>query len=319
MTLIAYREHKFAEKSMKLIDLANEIIADYEAQGYNLTLRQLYYQFITKNVFPNSEQSYNRLGETISNARLAGLISWDAITDKTRTVRGKSHWNGRLGHEAFLADAKRWFNIDMWENQPNYVEVWVEKDALLGVLERPCWELDVPYMSCRGYMSQSEEWAAANRFEEASYSGRNPILIYLGDHDPSGIDMSRDHTDRMTMFLEQQDVEVDVRRIALNIDQVQHYRPPPNPTKPKDSRSPDYVKKFGRTCWELDALKPSVIDELVRKEVDSLRDMTKWEDKTDEYEAQAAKLHRTIQLGNAAFREEMEAARESAEDQTDGG
>jgi hypothetical protein len=314
MTLIAYREQRFAEKSLKLIEKANEIIADYAGQGYTLTLRQLYYQFITINYFPNSEQSYNRLGETISNARLAGLISWDAIEDKTRFIRGKDHWNGSSGHFNFMRDSKKWFNIDMWENQPNYVEVWIEKDALLGVIERPCWELDVPYMSCRGYMSQSEEWAAANRFSEAADSGRNPVLIYLGDHDPSGIDMSRDHNDRLTMFLEHLGVDVDVRRVALNMDQVQKYRPPENPTKPKDSRSPDYIRKFGRKCWELDALKPSVLDQLVRDRVDDLRDMERWEEKEDEYKVQKDKLRDTIELGIEAFKEAEEKKRREAED-----
>ncbi|USN16657.1 hypothetical protein FANBOY_00500 [Brevundimonas phage vB_BgoS-Fanboy] len=314
MTLIAYKEQRFAAKSLKLIEKANEIIADFQSQGYTLTLRQLYYQFITINYFSNSEQSYNRLGETISNARLAGLVSWDAIEDKTRFVRGKDHWNGEEGHFDFMRDSKKWFNIDMWENQPNYVEVWIEKDALLGVIERPCWELDVPYMSCRGYMSQSEEWAAANRFSEAADSGRNPVLIYLGDHDPSGIDMSRDHNDRLTMFLEHLGVDVDVRRVALNLDQVQKYKPPENPTKPKDSRSPDYVRKFGRKCWELDALKPSVLDQLVRDRVDDLRDMDLWSEKEDEYKVQKAKLRDTIELGIEAFQEAEEKKRREAED-----
>lgn len=314
MTLIAYKEQRFAAKSLKLIEKANEIIADFQSQGYTLTLRQLYYQFITINYFSNSEQSYNRLGETISNARLAGLVSWDAIEDKTRFVRGKDHWNGEDGHFDFMRDSKKWFNIDMWENQPNYVEVWIEKDALLGVIERPCWELDVPYMSCRGYMSQSEEWAAANRFSEAADSGRNPVLIYLGDHDPSGIDMSRDHNDRLTMFLEHLGVDVDVRRVALNMDQVQKYKPPENPTKPKDSRSPDYVRKFGRKCWELDALKPSVLDQLVRDRVDDLRDMDLWGEKEDEYKVQKDKLRDTIELGIEAFKEAEEKKRREAED-----
>jgi hypothetical protein len=318
MTLIAYKEQRFAEKSLKLIEKANEIIASYEAQGYKLTLRQLYYQFITLNYFPNSEQSYNRLGETISNARLAGLVSWDAIEDKTRFIRGKDHWDGEDGHFDFLHDAKKWFNINMWDNQPNYVEVWIEKDALLGVIERPCWELDVPYMSCRGYMSQSEEWAAANRFEEAADRGQHPVLLYLGDHDPSGIDMTRDHDDRLTMFLEHMGIEVEVRRIALNMDQVELYRPPPNPTKPKDSRSPDYIKKFGRTCWELDALKPSVLDQLIRDRVDDLRDMDRWAEKEAEYAVQKDKLRDTIALGIEAFNEREEKRRREAEERGEG-
>ena len=315
MTLIAYREQKFAAKTLQLIELCNTIIEDYQGQGYKLTLRQLYYQLITINYFPNSEQSYNRLGEAINNARMAGLVSWDAIEDKTRFIRSKDHWNGRSGQNDFLRDAQQWFNIDMWDNQPNYVEVWVEKDALLGVVERPCWELDVPFMACRGYMSASEEWAAANRFEEAAENGQAPRLLYLGDHDPSGLDMSRDHNDRLTGFLEHLGIEVDVRRIALNIDQVHQYNPPDNPTKPKDSRSPDYVKKFGRKCWELDALKPSVIDALIRTHIDELRDMDLWADKVDETNAQKAKLARTVKLGIAAYGREEEAARQSAEDQ----
>lgn len=317
MSLIAYREQRFADKTLKLIEKSNEIIAVFSEQGYTLTLRQLFYQLVTINYFPNSELSYNRLSETISNARLAGLVSWDAIEDRTRFIRSKNHWDGREGHFSFLNDAQRWFHIDMWENQPNYVEVWIEKDALLGVIERPCWELDVPFMSCRGYMSQSEEWAAANRFEEASYNGRRPVLIYIGDHDPSGLDMTRDHEDRLAMFLEQQGVDVDVRRIALNIDQVHQYNPPPNPTKPKDSRTDPYVKKFGKTCWELDALKPKVLDDLVRAEIDKLRDMEKWADKEDEDAAQRAKLARTVDLGIAAYRKEVEAAERSAEEEQD--
>lgn len=274
--LIQYREHRFAKKSLQLIDKANEILADFESQGYQLTLRQLYYQFIGIDYFPNSEKSYDRLGEVISNARIAGLVDWNHIEDRTRNLRGRDSWDTSL---EFVKDAQGWYHLDMWENQPNYVEVWVEKDALIGVLSRPCNELDVPFMSCRGYMSQSEEWAAANRFEEAYFNGKNPVLIYLGDHDPSGMDMSRDHISRMEMFLEQQGVGVDVRRIAMNIDQVMQYKPPENPTKPKDSRTEGYVKKFGKKCWELDALKPKVIDDLIRKEIDTLRDMTLWNER----------------------------------------
>jgi hypothetical protein len=315
VSLIVYKEQRFANKTLAVIEKANAIIADYAQQGYRLTLRQLFYQFVSMNYIPNSEQSYKQLGDAISNGRLAGLISWDAIEDKTRFIRGKDHWDGRDGHYDFMRDSRKWFNIDMWANQPNYVEVWIEKDALLGVIERPCWELDVPYMSCRGYMSQSEEWSASNRFEEAAYNGRHPVLIYLGDHDPSGLDMTRDHEDRLTMFLEHQGVEVEVRRIALNMDQVEQFKPPPNPTKPKDSRTDPYVRRFGRTCWELDALKPRVLDELVRKEIDTLRDMDKWADKEDEDKAQRAKLARTIELGIERYQEEVAAAEMSADEE----
>ena len=182
--------------------------------------------------------------------------------------------------------------MDMWENQDTYVEVWVEKDALIGVVERPCEKWDVNFMACRGYMSQSEEWQAANRFEEAENNGKTPILIYLGDHDPSGIDMSRDHNSRLNMFLNHTGIDIEVRRIALNYDQVRAYNPPPNPTKITDSRSPDYIRKFGRECWELDALKPSVIDKLVTEAIHEFRDPDLWEVQLEVVKEQREKLEK---------------------------
>ena len=298
MSLIQYKEIKFAAKTLETIERANAIIADYDAQGYRLTLRQIYYQFVSRNWIENSERSYDRLGEAISNARLAGLISWDAIEDRTRFIRERDKWDTP---QDFARDSRKWFHSPMWENQETYIEAWIEKDALLGVLERPCWDLSVPYMSCRGYMSQSEEWAAAQRFEEAAAGGKRPVLIYVGDHDPSGIDMTRDHEDRLTMFLDHLGVNVDVRRVALNIDQVHQYNPPPNPTKPKDSRSPEYVKRFGRTCWELDALTPKVIDDLIRKEVDLFRDMDLWNEAEQRRQQGRADLSKIISLGIERF------------------
>ena len=292
MSLIAYKEQRFARKSLDMIEEANKIISAYSAQGYNLTLRQLYYQFVSRNYFPNSEKSYNRLGETISNARLAGLISWEAIEDKTRNIRIGSHWDSA---KDFLSDIKRYFAVDMWENQENYVEVWVEKDALMGVIERPCREYDVPYMACRGYMSQSEEWAAANRFEDAINACRDVTLIYLGDHDPSGMDMTRDHVDRMEMFLNHTGINIDVRRIALNMDQIERYRPPPNPTKITDSRSNGYIAEFGRECWELDALQPSVIDDLLRNTIKEYIDDSLWEERSQYEKEEKAKVLKAIE------------------------
>jgi hypothetical protein len=84
--------------------------------------------------------------------------------------------------------------LDTRRNQEYYIEVWIEKDALLGILETICKKLDVPYFSCRGYVSQSSMWEAAQRFRE---NDREGILLHLGDHDPSGIDMSRDIQERL--------------------------------------------------------------------------------------------------------------------------
>ena len=146
----------------------------------------------------------------------------------------------------------------------------MEKEALVDVVGKACTELDVPFFACRGYVSQSEMWTASQRFCE---SDKANYIVHLGDHDPSGVDMTRDIEDRMELF----GVEVEVRRIALNFNQVERYNPPPNPAKITDSRAKGYISRFGRESWELDALNPSTIKELVSDEVLLLTDIDLWD------------------------------------------
>jgi hypothetical protein len=174
------------------------------------------------------------------------------------------------------------YREDKWDSQPFRVEVWIEKDALVGVIADVCDEFQVPYFACRGYNSQSEQWAAGQRFAEYADRGQEPIVLHLGDHDPSGIDMTRDNEARLLVFA---GVPVEVRRLALNWDQVKRYNPPPNPAKMTDSRAEGYVKTFGRDSWELDALEPQVIAKLVSDAIDDLRDQDAWGQAEDrEYE-----------------------------------
>ena len=154
-------EKSFATASLDIIRQANAIIRDYAAQGFRLTLRQLYYQFVARDLIPNTQRSYKRLGNIISDARLAGLVDWDAIEDRTRNLESNPHWDDPA---AIIAAAARSFRLDKWETQPCRVEVWIEKEALVGVIERICRNLDVDYFACRGYVSQSEQHAAGKRF-----------------------------------------------------------------------------------------------------------------------------------------------------------
>ena len=254
---IQYQEKRFTKVNQALIAQANGIIAEYDALGIQLTLRQLYYQFVARDILPNTTKSYDSLGELISNARLAGLVSWLSIEDRTRNVRENSHWGSP---QSIIQSAARSYRRDTWEGQEHYVEVWVEKDALIGVVEPVAVDMDVPYFACRGYVSQSEQWRAGMRFADALRRGQRPVVIHLGDHDPSGIDMTRDNLDRLSMFA-QDDVTVD--RIALNMNQIEEYSPPPNPAKMSDSRAEGYVKLYGYESWELDALEPRVTQQLI--------------------------------------------------------
>ncbi len=267
---IEYVSKKFRQTSLELIRRINAVITDYEAQGYSLTLRQVYYQMVARDIIPNNERSYKNLGALINDARLAGLIDWNAIEDRTRNIRGRTHWE-KPG-DVIKAAAYN-YHLDYWQDQDNYVEVWVEKDALVGVVGRICDQLDLKYFSCRGYVSQSEMWVAAKRLEKRQREGKNIVLLHLGDHDPSGIDMSRDILDRLNVF-ETDDIEF--KRLALNMEQVEEYNPPPNPTKLTDSRATKYLSDFGHECWELDALEPKVIDALIKDNVLKFRDEKKY-------------------------------------------
>lgn len=264
-------DRNFAPTSLTIIEQANEIITAYRAQGFTLTLRQLYYQFVSRDLLPNKQTEYKRLGSIINDARLAGLIDWSAIEDRTRNVRTHPSWETPAD---IIESAASGYAEDLWEGQEYRPEVWIEKDALLGVIEPVCSRYRIPYFACRGYTSQSEQYRAGKRFARHIDAGLTPLVIHLGDHDPSGIDMTRDNFDRLTMFSRS---EVEVRRIALNMDQIRKHRPPPNPAKETDSRSSGYIAKYGNKSWELDALDPTVIDRLIAAEVQDVLDTSAWE------------------------------------------
>lgn len=269
---IRYQEFNFRDSTQQLIDQANDIIVDYAAQGYTLTLRQLYYQFVSRDIIANSQKEYDRLGSIINDARLDGQIDWNAIIDLTREMTSNAHWDSPRDIVSACATQ---YQIDKWADQPNYVEVWIEKDALGGVFEPECKKLDVPFFSCRGYTSQSAMWSAGQRLKEKIEDGKEITILHFGDHDPSGIDMTRDIGDRLALFAEG---EVSVHRIALNFDQVTRYKPPPNPAKITDSRAAAYIRVHGRESWELDALEPRVLAQLVQTHVKALRDPDLWDD-----------------------------------------
>ena len=262
---IKYKDINFKSKSLELINLINKVINEYKDMGYELTLRQAYYQLVARGYIPNNEHSYKNIGALINDGRLAGLIDWYSIVDRTRFIRKNSHWEKP---EDVILSAKYSYLLDKWNGQPNYVEVWVEKDALIDIVGQACKPIDTPFFSCRGYTSQSEMWAAAQRFIRQNNIRENCFIIHLGDHDPSGIDMTRDIAERLELF----GAYVEVKRVALTMDQVNEYNPPPNPAKITDTRSSKYIREFGNESWELDALEPQMLANLITNEVTALRD-----------------------------------------------
>ena len=261
-----------------------QVIDEYAGQGYRLTLRQLYYQLVSRDIIPNRDTWYKRLGEVVSNGRLGGYVDWDAIVDRGRTPVKPPDWSSPA---EVLESAAQGYRVDRWEGQAHHLEVWCEKDALSSVIEPVCNRYHVCFLANRGYSSSSAMYDAAQRFRDAGDQGRQPVVIYLGDHDPSGLDMSRDINSRLALMTYQMGVRVE--RLALNFDQVDFYQPPPNPTKLQDSRSPAYVQEYGMESWELDALEPQVLDGLISDAIDYYLDLDLYEEMLElEEEGKAA-------------------------------
>lgn len=282
MALACFTPKRFRPESLDLIEQADTICRNYAAQGFTLTLRQLYYQFVARGLLANKQASYDKLGSVINDARLAGLLDWDWIEDRTRNLRTSPSWNTPQDILQACADT---FQTDPWKAQKIRCEVWVEKDALTGVIEPACNDLRVPYFACRGYTSQSETYAAARRFVMYARAGQGSMIFHLGDHDPSGIDMTRDNEARIRLMMGERARFFRIVRLALNMDQVEEHSPPPNPAKMTDSRATGYVERFGDESWELDALDPATLDGLIRDSVKELIDAKAWK-KSMAYEAE---------------------------------
>jgi len=294
MAKIKYEVKNFNPATMETITQAEAIITEYQSQGFSLTLRQIYYQFVARGLIPNTERSYKRIGNIVSDARRAGLIDWNAIEDRTRFIRSLSNWDKP---QDILESAKNSYHRDLWATQDKRIEVWIEKDALVGVIEPICQENDVPFFSCRGYVSDSEMWRAAMRMRR--YTGQSIIVLHLGDHDPSGIDMTRDIEDRLRLF--SRHAKIEVRRIALTMEQVEEQDPPPNPAKITDSRYASYALEYGDKSWELDALEPQYISDLIRDQILEERDEKKWEAAVAEQEEERKQIQDIIDRWNELF------------------
>ncbi len=296
MPTIAYIEKKFQKATKTVIMQAERILLEYEAQGFTgITLRGLYYQFIGRNLFPedrkfrnipgtkkwvrdpngtkNAPQNYKWLGSIINDARLAGWIDWGLMEDITRKIEDKSSWTSP---KSIMRAVLSSYHLNRWDSQEYRPEIWIEKDALLGIIKPICEELDVPYFSCRGYNSQSSMWQAGQRLIEYMAGGHIPYIFHLGDHDPSGVQMTDDIMNRLELYLghEGYGMEDDwkFKRIALSMEQVKERDLPSDPAKPSDSRSAKYIEDYGSEAWELDALSPSDITDLIRDHIEEITD-----------------------------------------------
>ncbi len=266
-----YRTINFRTESRDKIEKLLTILDDYPDQ--KLTARQVYYQYVARGWLDNTVKNYKNLTSLLADARYAGLVDWHVIEDRGREPETPSEWDGL---SSLVESALHAYRRPRWEGQTSYVELWVEKQALAGVLAPIARRFHATLMVNKGYSSASAMKESADRFVEKSDSLRmQPILLYLGDHDPSGEDMVRDINDRLVEFGVE---DIDVRKIALTMAQIRRFNPPPNPAKLTDSRAKAYIKKFGDQSWELDALPPDELNRLVTASFDSIIDREKMDE-----------------------------------------
>jgi hypothetical protein len=266
-------DKNFRAAGLAKLELVNNILDEYEAQGFDLSLRQVYYQMVARGHIENSNRSYKNLGNLVNDGRLAGMVDWDMIVDRGRVTITPPHWRSPA---AIVRAAANGFAIDKWATQDCHIEVMVEKDALSGVLEPVCRKLDIRFTANKGYPSSSILYGMSKRLIEQAELGKEIWIMHLGDHDPSGIDMTRDLIDRLGLFTwEQTSMEID--RLALNMNQVRSLNPPENPAKTTDSRYQAYLVEFGDASWELDAIEPTELARIVTDAVEGMRDQDAWD------------------------------------------
>lgn len=255
-----------SKRNLKLLHTINNIIDEYAAEGYTLTLRQLYYQLVSRDIIANRTQEYAKISSILVKGRMAGIVDWSAIEDRIRTPYLPYYVDGVKNA---IEDTVNTYRLDRQRGQEYYIEVWVEKDALSGVLKRVTSKYHINLMVNRGYSSASAMYDAYQRFKFVGRWGQTGCIIYIGDHDPSGLDMIRDVTERLNEF----GVSPEIEHLALREDQIKEFNPPPNPAKVTDPRAKWYLKNFGDTSWEVDALNPKVLTNLLIDSIESRVDM----------------------------------------------
>lgn len=265
------------KENKQRLETINDIIKKYTLQGYKLTLRQLYYQLVSKDIIANSLKEYAKLSKLLVQGRMFGLVDWDAIEDRTRKPYIPY---SVIDVSDAIEDTIRTYRLDRMENQDVYIEVWVEKDALSGVLKRITSKYHVQLIVNKGYGSCTALYDASKRINDATENGKDAFILYLGDFDPSGMNMVEDIKKRLLEF----NCDVSVKRIALTQEQIKKYNPPPNPAKMTDPRAKSYVEQYGNKSWEVDALNPETLNELITDEIEDLIDIEKYNEMLEQEE-----------------------------------
>jgi hypothetical protein len=259
-------------KTTSFIDQCVDILA----QQNPMTVRQLFYALVSSRVIDNSLAEYQRVSGAMKKARDDERVPWDWIVDHSRPFYGPHGYEDAAN---FVNKVRQIYSRNHWHTQPEHIEVWCEKDATVGSFEQLCWDLNVGIRVGRGYSSTTNVHNMGEYFNGLE----KPIFaFYLGDHDPSGVDMIRDIEARVRKYLKP-DVELTVQPLAIFKADIQAFNLPPLPLKKKedgtdsDSRAKGFRIAFGTEAVELDALPVTELRRRISESVKAHIDTTLWE------------------------------------------
>jgi hypothetical protein len=223
-----------------------------------MTLRQVHYRLVGRGdtTYTNTRGDYNQLSKWLVRDRLEGVIPWEWIEDRLRKPRGVAMWRSL---PSFISAVRRSYKRNVWQDQPEYLEAWLEKDALSGIFGGVLAPYGVTLNVGRGFDSATSVKDASDRFG----SGEGVTVLYFGDFDPSGEDMVRSLRERLLEL----GSEPEIVKCALTFGDIARYNLPPDFTKATDTRSAAFVARYGDVAVELDALPADVLRERIRDEV----------------------------------------------------
>jgi len=264
-----FRDEKFSKPTKFILDKILEVVDEYQARGILLTVRQTYYQLVGRAYIENNARMFQKVSRIITKARYNGLIDWDIIEDRSRTSLIPYYYKNIPDFLMSVADGYR---LDRWAGQEYYLELITEKDALSSVLSPIVYEkYRITFNVVRGYSSVTKLYEMSKRILKAVKAEKKPVILYIGDHDPSGLDMVRDIEERLRELT--YGLKTEIVHVALTTEQIERYNPPPNFAKLTDKRAENYIRQFGRESWEVDALRPDILVNILEEAIQSYLDV----------------------------------------------
>lgn len=299
------------QETTELIQAAAGILE----REHPMTVRQLFYRLVSVAVIKNSRADYQKVSKVMTKAREDGRVDYQWIVDRSRPEYVPNVFKDLAGYGRAI---HRSYRKDNWESQPNYVELWCEKDSVTGSIQDITDELGITLRVGRGFQSATRVYEIAPLFSKIK---KPKIVFYLGDHDPSGQDIERDLRERVTTKLEAarrasfltelakasddhhqslidkfnfSEVPFSLERLAIFAEDIKKFKLPPLRIKDSDSRARQFCKQHGRDCVELDALPPSELRRRIRSVVEAEMDMEAWKRAVEVEKVELASIAATI-------------------------